>query len=85
KMLHLNDSKADLNSRVDRHWHLGLGHLGLDGLRQFLAHPWLKLHGAIMETPKRHPADDWRNLLTARSLVPTPTLNPPAAAARLRP
>jgi len=85
KMLHLNDSKAACNSRVDRHSHLGLGHLGLAGLRQFLAHPWLRPLGAIMETPKRHPADDWRNLLTARSLVPTLALRPPAAAEGLCP
>ena len=69
KMLHLNDSRAAFNSRVDRHWHLGQGQIGLEGLRQFLAHPWLKPHGAIMETPKRHQADEWRNLLVARSLV----------------
>jgi deoxyribonuclease-4 len=71
KMLHLNDSKAVFNSRVDRHEHLGLGSLGLAGLRHFLTHPWLRADGAIMETPKRHPADEWRNLLVARSLVPT--------------
>ncbi len=77
KMLHLNDSRADFNSRVDRHWHLGQGQIGLEGLRQFLAHPWLKPHGAIMETPKRHQADEWRNLLVARSLVQTRTLPAP--------
>ena len=69
KMLHLNDSRAGCNSRVDRHWHLGEGQIGVEGLRQFLAHPWLKPEGAIMETPKRHQADEWRNLLVARSLV----------------
>ncbi len=74
KMLHLNDSKAACNSRVDRHEHLGLGTLGLDGLRLFLNHPWFKPEGAIMETPKRHQADEWRNLLTARSLVPALSL-----------
>jgi deoxyribonuclease-4 len=77
KMLHLNDSKAAFNSRVDRHEHLGLGRLGLEALRQFLGHPWLKPDGAIMETPKRHQADEWRNLLAARSLVQTPTLPGP--------
>ncbi len=71
KMVHLNDSKTPFHSRVDRHEHLGLGHLGLAGLRQFLAHPWTRPEGAIMETPKRHQADEWRNLLAARSLVPT--------------
>jgi deoxyribonuclease IV len=77
KMLHLNDSRAAFNSRVDRHWHLGLGRIGLEGLRQFLSHPWLAPEGAIMETPKRHMADEWRNLLVARSLVPTLSLPAP--------
>jgi deoxyribonuclease-4 len=77
KMLHLNDSKATVNSRVDRHEHLGLGHLGLEGLRQFLGHPWLRPEGAIMETPKRHMMDEWRNLLVARSLVRTLALPEP--------
>jgi deoxyribonuclease-4 len=71
KMLHLNDSRVACGSRVDRHWHLGQGLLGLEGLRQFLTHPWLRPEGAIMETPKRHMADEWRNLLVARSLVRT--------------
>jgi deoxyribonuclease-4 len=71
KMLHLNDSKAACNSRVDRHWHLGLGRLGLAGLRQLLSHPWLRVEGAVMETPKHTQADEWRNLTVARSLVRT--------------
>jgi len=79
KILHLNDSRAACNSHVDRHWHLGQGRLGLEGLRQFLAHPWLKVHAAILETPKRRPADDWRNLLVARSLVPAGPCHLPVA------
>ena len=77
KMLHLNDSKAACGSRVDRHEHLGKGRLGLAGLRQLLSHPWLQPAGAIMETPKRHPADDWCNLLVARSLVRSRALPAP--------
>jgi deoxyribonuclease-4 len=69
KMLHLNDSKGPLGCRRDRHWHLGQGYIGLGGLRQFFSHPLLAVEAAIMETPRRHPADDWRNLLVARGLV----------------
>lgn len=69
KILHLNDSRASCNSRRDRHWHLGRGAIGLSGLRQLLGHPWLRPEAAIMETPRRHLADDWLNLLAARSLV----------------
>ena len=69
KILHLNDSRATLASRVDRHWHLGQGAIGVEGLRQFLSHPWLSVEAAIMETPKKPAAADWYNLLVARSLM----------------
>jgi len=74
KIIHLNDSRAPLGSRRDRHAHLGRGTIGLPGLRQFFSHPWLRSEAAIMETPKRHQADEWRNLLTARSLTTTKML-----------
>jgi deoxyribonuclease-4 len=74
KVVHLNDSKAPLGSRRDRHTHLGLGTMGVDGLRQFFSHPWLQAAAAILETPRRHQADEWRNLLTARHLVNGPRL-----------
>jgi deoxyribonuclease-4 len=69
KIIHLNDSRAPLGSRRDRHAPLGQGSIGLQGFRQFFSHPWLRAGVAIMETPKRHQADEWRNLLTARSLI----------------
>jgi deoxyribonuclease-4 len=74
KVLHLNDSKAPLGSRRDRHTHLGLGTMGVGGLKQFFSHPWLAAAAAILETPRRHQADEWRNFLTARSLVAGPRL-----------
>jgi len=69
KIIHLNDSQAPLGSRRDRHAHLGDGAIGLEGFRRLFSHPWLRAAAAIMETPKRHQADEWRNLLTARSLT----------------
>jgi deoxyribonuclease-4 len=74
KLLHLNDSRARLGSRVDRHAHLGRGAIGLEGFRHLFAHPSLRPEAAIMETPRKHQADEWRNLLTARSLVAGPGL-----------
>jgi deoxyribonuclease-4 len=76
KILHLNDSKGALASRLDRHMHLGLGAIGLPGFRQFFSHPGLKAEAAIMETPRRHQADEWRNLITARSLLSGQALLP---------
>ena len=77
KMLHLNDSRTPLGSRRDRHMHLGQGAIGLEGLRRFLSHPWLKVPAAIMETPRRHLLDDRVNLAVARSLVAGAPALPP--------
>ena len=34
RAIHFNDSRAEYNSRVDRHWHIGEGHIGTDALRR---------------------------------------------------
>ena len=36
--IHFNDSRAAYNSRVDRHWHIGEGHIGADALRRVARH-----------------------------------------------
>lgn len=69
KVVHLNDSRTAGGARRDRHWHLGQGSIGLSGLRRLLCHPWVNPAAIIMETPRRHQADEWHNLLVARSLV----------------
>lgn len=38
-MVHLNDSKAQLGSRLDRHEHVGAGRIGATGLAHVLCHP----------------------------------------------
>ena len=40
-MIHLNDSKSELGSRLDRHEHLGAGRIGARGLGHLLRHPAL--------------------------------------------
>jgi deoxyribonuclease-4 len=50
--LHLNDSKVPLGKRVDRHDHLGEGHIGLDCFRWIVQDPrWAKVP-KVLETPK---------------------------------
>ena len=39
KAIHLNDSKKELGSRVDRHEHIGQGKIGLEGFRLLLNDP----------------------------------------------
>lgn len=68
KLIHLNDSKKDLGNRVDRHDHIGSGKIGIEGLRNFINHPEFKNIPLILETPKKEPGDDARNLAVARSL-----------------
>ncbi|MGD0283045.1 MAG: deoxyribonuclease IV [Dissulfurispiraceae bacterium] len=68
KIIHLNDSKKDYNSRVDRHEHIGEGRIGKTGLKMFLNHPALKSIPLILETPKKSDQDDARNLRAVRDL-----------------
>ncbi len=69
RLIHLNDSKVPFESRVDRHWHIGQGHIGLDAFRRIVNHPRLKDTPFILETPKTTEADDRRNLSIVRRLV----------------
>ncbi len=67
--LHLNDSKTDFASRVDRHWHIGKGKIGLEGFKAIVNHPLLKNLPGIMETPKDDTRLDLMNMRVIRSLV----------------
>jgi len=68
-LVHLNDSKTEFGSRVDRHWHIGEGKIGKEGMREIVNHPLLRNLPAVMETPRDSAADDLRNMRVVRSLV----------------
>jgi deoxyribonuclease-4 len=69
RAIHFNDSRAAYNSRVDRHWHIGEGHIGRDALRRVARHPKLKHAAFILETPYDDPRADLQNLEMLRSFV----------------
>jgi len=69
KGMHLNDCLKEFNSRVDRHWHIGEGNIGLDGFKLLLNHPAFKDVPKVMETPKKTEEDDTKNMKVVRSLV----------------
>jgi len=69
RAVHFNDSRAPYNSRVDRHWHIGEGHIGRDALRRFAQHPKLAHAAFILETPYDDPRADLKNLEALRSFV----------------
>ncbi len=60
KVLHVNDSKTPRGSRVDRHEHIGQGHVALDAFAVILRHPVLGGLPKILETPKDGTAPDGR-------------------------
>jgi deoxyribonuclease-4 len=69
RAIHFNDSRAAYNSRVDRHWHIGEGHIGMDALRRVAQHPKLVHAAFILETPYDDPRADLENLNKLRSFV----------------
>ncbi len=73
RAVHFNDSKAEYNSRVDRHWHIGLGHIGHDALARVARHPQLAHAAFLLETPQDDELDDARNLEALRSFVKSET------------
>jgi deoxyribonuclease-4 len=67
---HVNDSKKDLGSRVDRHFHIGKGFIGLDTFRFLVNDHRFVSVPKILETPKGvGDRQDMRNLATLRSLL----------------
>jgi len=68
-VLHVNDSKAALGSRVDRHEHIGKGKIGMDAFGRILNHSLLAGRAFILETPIDAPGDDRRNVAVLWKLV----------------
>lgn len=52
RVMHLNDSRKPLGSRVDRHTHIGRGMIGLEAFRYVCQTPIFNKIPKIMETPK---------------------------------
>jgi deoxyribonuclease-4 len=73
KVLHLNDSKKPLGSRVDRHDHIGRGMIGIEGFEPFVQDSAFARIPKILETPKARDEQgrEWDavNLELLRSLV----------------
>jgi deoxyribonuclease-4 len=52
RAVHLNDSKRERGSRVDRHEHIGRGHLGVESFRRLLSDRRFRKIPMYLETPK---------------------------------
>ena len=67
-LFHLNDSKTDLGSRVDRHWHIGKGSIGTRTFKFILNEKRFAGLSGVMETPKTGMMDEI-NMKLMRSLL----------------
>jgi len=69
KVIHVNDSKGALGSRLDRHEHIGLGKIGRKGFRCLLTHPKIRGIPLILETPIDGRRNDDGDMRVVRKLA----------------
>jgi deoxyribonuclease-4 len=84
-MIHMNDSKSERGSRLDRHEHVGAGRIGANGLAHLLCHPSLDHVAFFLETPGMDEGYDAVNIARVRDLVagrPLSELPPEAMTVR---
>ena len=67
--IHMNDSKRELGSRVDRHEHIGMGKIGVNAFALFMQDKTIELVPKILETPAENgDEDDKRNIAVLKKL-----------------
>ncbi len=69
KVMHLNDSKKELASRVDRHEDIGKGKLGNQAFKLIMNDPQLFAIPKILETPEECIQDYARNIQALKDLM----------------
>lgn len=68
--IHMNDSKKDLGSRVDRHEHIGKGFIGKEGFTNIMNDKKLEKVPKVLETPKeKDQKEDLENIKVLLGLV----------------
>ncbi len=73
-MVHLNDSKGILGSKIDHHEHIGLGFIGETGFHNILNSDLVKLP-MIMETPIDKRSSDIDNMHKVKLLLLSDPIN----------
>jgi deoxyribonuclease-4 len=69
RIIHLNDTKGDRGSGLDRHEHIGMGFIGEDAFRRILHHKALSSLPLVCETPVDDRRDDRGNIEKVRELA----------------
>ena len=66
KILHLNDARGEIGCNLDRHYHLGLGGIGGEGITSVVKFANKKKIPIILETPIDDDRDDFENIKIAK-------------------
>jgi deoxyribonuclease-4 len=69
KILHLNDSKGEIGSNLDRHEHVGLGKIGENGMAAIIKLINKRNIPIILETPIDNTRDDFGNIKKVKELA----------------
>lgn len=69
KVLHLNDARGEIGCNLDRHYHIGLGGIGEEGLGAVVKLANKNKIPIILETPIDDVRDDFGNIRKARELA----------------
>ena len=66
KILHLNDARGEIGCNLDRHYHLGLGGIGEEGITSVVKFANKKKIPIILETPIDDDRNDFENIKIAK-------------------
>jgi deoxyribonuclease-4 len=69
RVVHLNDTKGERGSGLDRHEHIGMGFIGEAGFRRILHHKIFLNIPLVCETPVDERRDDRGNIAKVRELA----------------
>ena len=69
KIIHLNDAKGEIGCNLDRHYHLGLGGIGEEGIGAVVKFANKNRIPLILETPIDDQRDDYENIRKAKEFV----------------
>ncbi len=67
-LIHANDSKTDLGSKIDRHEHIGKGKIGIKGFEEIIKDKYFGNLPFIIETPKLSLKEDKKNVEILRKI-----------------
>ncbi|MFZ8907392.1 MAG: deoxyribonuclease IV [Nitrosopumilaceae archaeon] len=69
KILHLNDAKGEIGCNLDRHYHIGLGNIGEEGMTAVVKLISEKKIPIVLETPIDDTRDDFENVRIVKELA----------------